>query len=277
MTGSRHGHVRFRNPPAVETLQGVFFRPLQGFTSAHQGLLWATCFRKEFPYPEEKNCLEEVIEPFEDEIASAPIMGFRVSDKPESPRLWARSQDGSHVLQIQRNAFVMNWLRDDERPQYVDYEHRRTAFTANLQTFTQFLKDEQLGECLPTSCLMTYVNHVDVESLQMEPLRAADVFTFIQGGTSSGWLPQPDQLAVNLSYPMPDQRGRLHVQVNPAVKTTRDKQKFVMRFELTARGKPEANTIEGALAWLDLGHEWIVRGFVDMTRPSWHLTWERET
>jgi hypothetical protein len=82
---------------------------------------------------------------------------------------------------------------------------------------------------------------------------------------------------MNLSFPMPDQCGRLHVQINPAVKLTKEKKKYVMRFDLSARGKPVTNTIEAALAWFDLGHEWITKGFLDITRPTWHLKWERET
>jgi len=277
MSDSGDRPVRFRNPPAVETLQGVFFRPLPNFSAAHQGLLWANHFRQDFPHVEERNCLEEIVEPFGNQVPLARGMGIRVSDKPESPRLWARSGDESRVLQIQRNAIAMNWLRKSEASDYVDYDKRRAEFRSNVTKLTQFLSNEGLGQCRPTSCMMTYVNHIDVETLATEPLRAADVFTFFRNETTSGWLPSPDQLAINVSYPMPDERGRLHVQINPAVKPTRDKPRYVMRFELTARGKPEAATIESAVEWLDVGHEWIVRGFVDITHPSWQLRWERET
>jgi len=260
----------------VETLQGVYFRALPKFSSAHQGLLWARHFRDEFPHVEEKNCLEELVELFGERIGSSRGMGIRVSDRPESPRLWARSDDGAHVLQIQRNAVIMNWLRDKDRAEYVDYGERRAEFASKLQVLTQFLSDEQLGELKPTSCLMTYVNHVDIESLAAEGLQAANVFTFFRNETNDSWLPTPDQLALNLSYLMPNERGRLHVQINPAVREMKGDRQFAMRFELTARGRPEADTLEGALAWLDTGHQWIVNGFVDFTRTSWHSIWERE-
>jgi uncharacterized protein (TIGR04255 family) len=277
MLGSGDREIRFRTPPVIETLQGLFFRPLARFTSAHQGLLWAKYFRSEFPHLEEKACLEEVIEPFGDEIASSRAMGIRVSDKPESPRLWAKSKDDAKVLQIQRNAFITNWLRDNQKPAYVRYDDRKNEFAERLKAFLQFLEEEKIEECVPTSCMMTYVNHIEIDSLDMEPLRASEVFSFFKEGMENAWLPKPDQLAVNLSYPLPDQRGRLHLQVNPAVKKSKDSQKFVMRIDVTARGKPAEKTIEGALAWFELGHEWIVRGFKDITRPSWHLKWGLET
>ncbi len=275
MTGLGDSLVRFCNPPAVETLEGVFFRPLQGFTSAHQGLLWATHFRSKFPTVEEKSCLEEVIERFGDEVATARAAGIRISDRPESPRLWAKSVDGRRTIQIQRNAFVANWLRENEQS-YVSYETRHKDFTARLRSLTQFLEQEGLGVLEPTSCMMTYVNHIDIESLGIEPRQAAEVFTFFRNETNFEWLPLPDQLAINLSYPMPDNRGRLHLEINPAVKSTNDKRRFVMQFALTARGRPEAKTIESALEWLDMGHEWIVRGFVDFTQKHWHSIWKRE-
>ena len=77
---------------------------------------------------------------------------------------------------------------------------------------------------------MTYVNHVDIASLEAEPLKAVDVFTFLGQKSGNEWLPKPDQLVVNLSYPMPDERGRLHVQINPAMKASKDSRRYVMRF-----------------------------------------------
>ncbi|MEX2318182.1 MAG: TIGR04255 family protein [Pirellulales bacterium] len=249
---------------------------MPNFSSAHQGILWSQHFRRDFPHVEEKSCLEEVLEPFGEQIGSPRGMGIRVTDKPGAPRLWARSEDGSNVLQIQKNAIIMNWLRNRDTSAYVDYGPRRTEFVSKLQVLSQFLAAEHLGECEPTSCLMTYVNHIEIDSLEVEGLRAADVFTFFRNETNSGWLPSPDQLTINMSYPMPDKRGRLHLQINPAIKVVNDQRRFVMRFDLTARGTPEANTLESALGWLDMGHEWIVRGFVDFTRTEWQSTWERE-
>ena len=34
----------------------------------------------------------------------------------------------------------MNWLRQDEEGHYVDYQERRAAFTAKLETFSEYLR-----------------------------------------------------------------------------------------------------------------------------------------
>jgi uncharacterized protein (TIGR04255 family) len=277
MSGVSEAPIRFRTPPAIETLQGLFFRPLPGLNSAYQGLLWANKYRLDFPLVEERPTLEESIEQFGGDTSNSRGMTFRVMDKPEAPRLWAQSKEGTKVVQIQRNALISNWLRDNQKPAYVKYDVRKSEFEARLNALLEFLSQEKLGDLIPTSCMMTYVNHIDLESLELEPSRAADIFSFFDENMRFKWLSDPDQLSLNMSFPMPDERGRLHVQINPAAKATKDKQEYVLRFDLTARGRPVSNTIESALKWFELGHEWITRGFADMTRPAWHLEWERES
>jgi hypothetical protein len=44
---------------------------------------------------------------------------------------------------------------------------------------------------------------------------------------------------------------------------------------LTARGRPDEESIEGALRFLDIGREWIVRGFAAVTTPEMHAIWRR--
>jgi uncharacterized protein (TIGR04255 family) len=275
MTDSGDGHVRFRKPPAVETLQGVFFRPLTSFTSAHQGLLWTKYFRRDFPVLQEKNCLEQVDERFDESALSTTAVRWKVSNRPETPRLWAQSEKGDHVVQIQRDALLTNWLKQDSEGQYRHYESRRADFEDKLRKVSQFFEEEGIGELEPTSCLMTYVNHVPVDSLSMVPELTADIFTFWSEDKTEEWLPHPDRLVINISYPMREQKGRLHVSVVPVIHSRHDGEQFVLRFDLTARGRPERNTLEGALQWLDIGHKWIVKGFVDITRKNWHDKWER--
>jgi hypothetical protein len=50
-----------------------------------------------------------------------------------------------------------------------------------------------------------------------------------------------------------------------------------MIMTLTARGFPirvaETSDIEAAFAFFDLGREWIVKGFKDLTTPAMHKVW----
>jgi hypothetical protein len=44
--------------------------------------------------------------------------------------------------------------------------------------------------------------------------------------------------------------------------------------ELTVRGAPIGQGIGGAQSFFDIGHEWIVRGFKDVTTSMMHAVWE---
>ena len=44
---------------------------------------------------------------------------------------------------------------------------------------------------------------------------------------------------------------------------------------LTARGEPLGDGVNGAFAFLELARDWIVKGFDELTRPEMHRVWER--
>lgn len=263
---------RFAKPPVVETVMGVHFRPI--LTSAHQGLLWARCFRDRFPKLEERPPVEEMRERFgEERLAATPSVQWQVMDRPDVPRLWATSEDGEHVVQIQRNAFFANWLKPGEEAAYLPYLERREEFNAQLTQIDQFVRDEGLGRIEPTSCVVTYVNHIEYGGLDEIGPALADTLACWTNETSDGWLSGPDKAVLNLGFPMPEKAGRLNVQVRPIVR--RKDKKEMLKLELTARSAVSKREIAEAIDWMDVGHEWVVRGFVSLTRPEMHRQWER--
>ena len=73
---------------------------------------------------------------------------------------------------------------------------------------------------------------------------------------------------------MPDETGRLHATIRSAVR--RDDNLPIILFELTARGMTKDRSKEAMWAWFDLAHEWIVRGFADLTGENMHKNvWKR--
>jgi hypothetical protein len=97
------------------------------------------------------------------------------------------------------------------------------------------------------------------------------------GKYSDDFLRHPEQGHTNLRYLIPSQTGepvgRLHVNLAPAVDMKTQTPIFVLT--LTARGRPIGDGVEGALSFLDLGREWIVRGFASLTTPEMHRMWRR--
>jgi len=273
MSNSIDALPRFRKPPVIETVLGVHFRALEKFTSAHQGLLWERFFRARFPNLEERPPVEEVRELFGEERLGAPMIRWQVSDRPPAPRLWAASENGQHVVQIQKNALFANWLRTGEEVPYRSYVERRQEFSQQLSQVEEFLRDEGIGQLEPISWSVTYINHVDYEGFHKVGPAVARTLTFWANRSSDNWLPEPDKVALDFTFPIPDNAGRLNVNLTTAVVLS-DK-RHVLRLDLTARGQLKTKDVPSALAGIDLGHEWIVRGFASLTRPEMHRIWER--
>ncbi len=273
MSSSIEELPRFGKPPVIETVLGVHFRPLEKFTSAHQGLLWHRCFRARFPNLEERPPVEEVRELFDEERLGVPMIRWQVSDRLPGPRLWAASENGQHVVQIQKNALFANWLRTGEEVAYLPYAERRQEFSEQLNQVEEFFRVEEIGQLEPTSWSVTYINHIDYEGLHNLGPAVARTLTVWTNQLSDDWLPAPDKVVLDFAFPMPDNAGRLNVNLTTAVVLS-DK-RHVLRLDLTARGQLKTKDVASALAGIDLGHEWIVRGFASLTRPEMHQAWER--
>jgi uncharacterized protein (TIGR04255 family) len=273
MSNSSEELPRFGKPPVIETVLGVHFRPLEKFTSAHQGLLWERCFRARFPKVEERPPVEEVRERFGEERLAPPMIRWQVSDRPDAPRLWAVSESGQHVVQIQKNALFANWMKTGEDVAYRPYAERRQEFSQQLEQLAEFFRDEAIGQLEPTTWSITYINHIEYEGFHNVGPAVARTLAVWANQRSDNWLPEPDKVVLEFSFPMPDDTGRLNVNLTPVVVLSDKKQ--MLRLDLTARGQLKARDVASALAGIDLGHEWIVRGFASLTRPEMHRVWER--
>ena len=94
---------------------------------------------------------------------------------------------------------------------------------------------------------------------------------------TTAFLPKPDRVLLSLGFVIRDDNdkfaGQLTVDAKPAYR--RSDRAGIVVLSMTARGKPIGTGIDGALAFFDLGREWIVRGFTDLTTPKMHALWGR--
>jgi uncharacterized protein (TIGR04255 family) len=264
---------RFDAPPVVETVMGVHFQPLPSFSVASRVLFWST-LSDQFPNVEEKAPVDEVREEFGvDRLPVGHGIRWQFSEALPSPRLWAKSPDGKHTIQLQKDALMVNWERVGGSPgDYWPYEERRREFQEKLERLDQFLAENQIGRVTPTSCFVTYINHVECVGGSFAPYLQR-LLTVWSNDTSDDWLPPIERASLQLAFAMPEEQGRLHVSVAPGVRRT-DKATIV-RLDLTARGAPREPSLDMAMDWIDMGHEWIVRGFTSLTRPEMHQLWRR--
>jgi uncharacterized protein (TIGR04255 family) len=253
---------------------GAFFQPPIGFNVAERAHFWSI-FRDQFPHLQEQSPVAEIREEFDsDSAGTSPRVRWQLGQMSPSPRLWAKSKDGKHTLQIQQDALLVNWERElANREQYRPYESRRKDFAEKINALDHFLRDKQLGTVQATSCVTTYINHIEYEPANEYAPLLQRLLTVWRNETSDGWLPRMEHAGLQMTFAMLDQQGRLHIQIVPGVRH-RDN-RHILRLDLTARGAPRDQSIEAVLDWIDLGHEWIVRGFASLTTPEMHQQWGR--
>ena len=264
----------FGNPPVVETLLGVFFQPVELFTIVRRTQFWEKYLEKDFPSIEERQPLDEFREEFGDFMPpTGRVVRWQVSPFPSS-RFWATSIDRKRTVQIQNGALLANWERTPgESNDYVHYEDRRNAFEKNLRTLDQFLRHNHFGDLIPTSCFITYINHIEFGDVSQFGSVLQDSLAVWKNETNEEWLPNVESATGSLSFAMADKTGRLHVNYAPGRRNADNK--HFLNLELVARGAPRDNSIDAAIEWLDKGHEWIVRGFSALTRAEKHKSWGR--
>lgn len=262
----------YQQPPVVETLLGVQFTPLTNFSIPHFGLYWDR-IRKDYPNYQVLPRLGQSIEQFGSGLVSRPKIGVEFVSTPEV-RCWFIEKSGRMLTQVQSDRFLHNWRKVDPNDVYVHYDRIRPRFIEEWTRFCAFLKDEGIAPPEVNQCELTYVNHIDLGKGWSSYGELNKVISFWSGTSSGNFLPVPESVNIGARFVLPDKRGRLYIELQPAIRPHDAKE--ILQLNLTARGKPESNSLDKILEWFDLGHEWIVRGFTDFTAKEIHEFWERK-
>ena len=271
----------FKNPPVVETVLGVQFAPLKKMRVTHYGLLLAH-LRDVFSVPNEQLTkvseqppLDPVIEGFDGGALRPPSVQWSVSAAPPLPRCWYASEDDQFLVQVQPDRFIFNWRQPDPAGTYPRYDTVLDRFLKVYTAFLAFVESESLTDVRPNQCEVTYVNHIDLPDGQNMAETLDKTLMGWKLATSDGWLTGAEHGEFAASYVIPEKCGRLHIKAQRAVRRADSRE--IIRFSLTARGAPSPQNLEGVRQWLDLGHEWVVRGFASLTTPEMHKKWGRMT
>lgn len=258
---------KYRRPPVIETVLGVQFSPLKSFSIPHFGVFW-NAIRSDYPTQEVKPPLGPIIEKFGvPPPMDAPSLKFMA--EPEA-RCWFIDASGTQLIQVQQDRFIRNWRKVTGSEGYPSYEYLKPKFRADWLRFIDFLEREEIERPEVNQCDVTYINHIPVNA---ENLGEAHTVVRALSSSSGPFLPDPEMAHINVRYVMGDKSGRLHVNLQPAVRL--DDRRAILQLTLTARGTPNSSRLDDILAWFDLGHEWVVRGFTDFTKADMHASWER--
>lgn len=262
----------FDDPPVIEVVLSVQFEPLSLFATAQFGRLWEY-YRDEFPKTEDKPALQQVIERFG---VRPPSFSIELGIEPRPLRCWFKQKDETELIQVQQDRFVFNWKRGPSDVSYPRYEYVRDRFINLFNLFQSFLKENELGKVVPNQIEITYVNHLLPGHEWSRHGQFERIFSVWSGHYSEPWT-EPEDTTFSCRYLITNKDdkpiGRLHVSAEPRIRL--EDNAPIVNLELTARGAPEKEDLDGILSFLNLGREYIVRGFAAITTPEMHQLWRR--
>jgi uncharacterized protein (TIGR04255 family) len=251
----------YDNPPVTEVVFGIQFNKLDAIKAPDTGILWEKLDRKAYPECKEMLPLPPVIERFD--VPSQPQRPiFEELTHPPLPRLLFINAIKNHLVQVQQDRFHQNWRRlksDDEYPRYAKLYPQ---FVKSWKLFTSFINESNLGTLEPNQYELTYVNHIPRGEGWVNLADIENVFPEFLCKVGERFLPEPENIAWRKIYRLPKDSGRLHVSLRLAV--SRELSNRIMILDLTARGFTP-NKMD---TWFDMAHEWIVKGFADLTSQS---------
>jgi uncharacterized protein (TIGR04255 family) len=262
----------FEEPPISEVALSVEFAALENWRSPHAGLYWSR-IKDTYPSTETQPPLPSQIEKFGVEFWQRP--GVRVElISPDIARFWFVAEPPTNLIQVQRDRFIINWRKVKGDEIYPRYDAAmRPRFEREWRHFASFVSEQKIGTCDVQQCEVAYIN----ELLQGDGWdtfeESLTLFAPWWKSGTDGFLPPPETLGLGCSFSISDQRGRLHVSAQHVRRQT--DQRDAIRLELVARGRPTSSNDPDILNWMDLGREWIVRGFADLTSAKAHKLWKR--
>jgi len=249
----------FRSPPVNEVSLAVAFQPV-GLTVITAGELWRKHFKAGYPKVDEQVPVRMPIESFSGFPSVASTLQWEVNEgAPPLPRLWFLTEEGTELIQVQRDWFARNWRQvETASASYPLYPAAREAFERDFRTFAK-----ELGPIRPLQAEITYINHIsepDVAAVVARLSRTKARTPEFQGYTSQYVLTRD---GANV--------GRLYLQAQKALRRSSGEALTVLT--ITVRGVPIGDGIDGAMRFLDLGNEEALVAFIEATRPALQKKW----
>ncbi len=266
----------FVKPPVTEVVVGARFKPLDRWGLVHLGQIASLLADHGFGREEQRPGFEAPVERFGAPPRAA--LEFELVAGPPPVRYWLLKEAGDELLQLQQNWFACNWRRVAPDAEYGRWDSRWTAFDRWIREVEAHLSS---GPLVYDQAEVTYVNHIEPGEIWNQHGDAHRVFQFLAStADQSVFLPGEEQVAAEMKYVMtlrerPEEPvGRLSVALAPAF---RPPQTPIFVLTLVARGAPLGKGLAGVKAFAELAHEWIVRGFTDLTTAAMHTVWQRES
>jgi uncharacterized protein (TIGR04255 family) len=240
----------YDRPPVIEVVYGVRFAPLKGWMLPHIGAFWQQV-ADDLP-----RC--EHAPPIGDTDVTDPATGLPL------PRVWLISGADDRLIQLQPGRFLFNWRHRGGAGPYPRYDKLSRTFFEYLLAYERFIAKHGLGDIEVLEYELTYINHIlDQDGWKFPEHIGRVVDQLAWQDQRHRFLPRPLTMGWQARFTFQDAPGALLVKINPAMHVRNGRQLLVV--ELSARGLPTEAPRDHMEDWFSHAHEWIVRGFEDLT------------
>lgn len=262
--------VSFRDPPVMEVAFALQFAT--GVIDLE--LLGEIARRAKTTFPRREQ--QPPLPPMTEEFGLPPAMPQFIFQTGQTlPRTWFISEDGAELIQVQADRLGYNWRREhlDERP-YPRYSRLR----ADLIKLVLPAVDDVAASSSAARINMvelTYVNQLRAQDARKgDPHPPLAHFLRSVGHFQGEFLSEPEDARLQARWRIPgdagDPIGRLYAGAEPAFLHD---QTPIYQLVLTARLLAGHAESAATIRLFDLAHNWIVRGFKDLTTNTMQSAW----
>jgi uncharacterized protein (TIGR04255 family) len=243
--------TKYKNPPINELIIGVYFKePVSLMRAEHVGLYWSS-IKHEYPNSKQNMMIGNIDIQVPNELF--PL-----------PRFWFSSDDDVYLIQVQRNAFLLNWRKRDHA--YPHYEQLKARFDENYKIFTDFLSNEfSIVDPASERCELNYINLVEDNPYFQSFADVPKVIPAFAPPLFGKDSQMPSDF--NLAYVYPLDSG-ISLTLNVQSRRNRNTGKDTLYFEFRSTGALSRGTKLEADALFDRAHATIGEAFNGLTSPE---------
>lgn len=268
VTPSENNLPEFEAPPLNEVVMGIQFQPVPAYQQILSHEVWRL-FRDQFPVVQEHPPLGPQFETFG--MPSAPQMfPINLISGASHDRFWFLSEFGSNLIQFQPDRLLHNWRKVEiEGQEYPRFENVLVQFRTEMQLLEAYFARLGSERLVITQCELSYLNQISLPDLN--PFRPQEWFSFV--ATEE---PPIDEFFCIARQILTDGEGRPYGRLHRESATGADRKGArMLTLNLTARGRPRTDTIDGTLDFLANTRHMIAEEFLRSTTPAAHERWGR--
>jgi uncharacterized protein (TIGR04255 family) len=256
--------VHFDHPPLDEVVCGVHFAGVK-WLDINFGLYYAELGGR-YPHTQRR----PPVSLFESRGSEGPQQ-IELTTEPQLPLLWYESPDSPFLLQVQKDAFFVNWRRQSGTFVYPHFHKKEGGeqgvwerFASEWDAFRTFCEKQAIGTPELLACHLAYINHMVHGETWDVPTDLTQWFHLLAGVKGSNPVATLDMTILYHARKLP-----LRINVRPAIRISDKKKLFVIDFIVTAKLPPETDF----QAWFDEAHQVIRDEFLAQTTEEAHKQW----